>query len=125
MNGPLDDSNFIANYKKFVRKLDNLYWKKHPNWYLEFKKFDDEKFKEIDGYFGLYFVSNYGQVVSFHHKLPIVRKFEFVSGFLGLDLSIMGQATSHYIHNLVYTTFLAPQMQQKQPAYHPVTFMHA
>jgi hypothetical protein len=114
MNGPLEDSNFIANYKKFVRKLDNLYWKKHPNWYLEFKKFDDEKFKEIDGYFELYFVSNYGQVVSFHRKLPIVRRFEFVSGFLGLDLSIMGQATFHYIHNLVYTTFLAPLQPGKK-----------
>jgi hypothetical protein len=108
MNDIQEESNFIANYKRFVRKLDNLYWKKHPYWYLEFKKFDNEKFKEIEEYFGLYFVSNYGQVVSFHHKLPIVRKFEFVHGYLGLGLCIMGQNTFHFIHNLVCRTFLAP-----------------
>jgi hypothetical protein len=44
-----EESDFIKNYKRFEKRLKNLYWKKNPDWYMEFKKFADEKFEEIDG----------------------------------------------------------------------------
>ena len=28
---------FIREYKKFQEQFDKLYWRKHPDWFLEFK----------------------------------------------------------------------------------------
>jgi hypothetical protein len=102
------ESEFTLNYKKLNARIDNLYWRKHNNWYLEFKKFDDEKFKEIEGYHGFYFISNYGQVISFHRKLPVGRRYDFIRGFFALRLSLMRKCEFHYIHDLVYSHFCKP-----------------
>lgn len=100
-----EESDLIKNYLGFENRLRRLYWKKNPTWYLKFKKFADEKFEEIEGYYGFYFISNYGQVVSFHHKSPRIKRFQLRHGYLSaiLNLSICRNC---YIHNLVYEAFV-------------------
>lgn len=102
-----EQPDFINNYLKFEKRLKNLYWKRNPNWYMEFKKFDDEKFEEVDGYYGFYFISNYGQVISFYWKFPRLKRYQFTNGFFSVSLNLSG--SSHfYIHDLVYKTFVGP-----------------
>jgi hypothetical protein len=103
-----EENHFVKNYKKFENRLNNLYWQKYWNWYLDFKKFPDETFKQINGYHGFYFISNYGQVISFYKKYPIVRKYNFISGFFSIQLHLFGIARNHNIHDLTYTTFVGP-----------------
>jgi hypothetical protein len=102
------ESEFTLDYKKLNARIANLYWINQNNWYLEFKKFDDEEFKEIEGYLGFYFISNYGQVISFHRKLPVGRRYNFVRGFFALHLSLMGKCEFQFIHDLVYSHFCKP-----------------
>jgi hypothetical protein len=102
-----EQTDFINNYLKYEKQLKNLYWKKNPDWYMEFRKFADEKFEEIDGYYGFYFISNYGQLISFHWKFPRLKRYQFTNGFFSVSLNLSG--SSHfYIHNLVYKTFVGP-----------------
>jgi len=103
-----DEFQFYVNEEKFYKRLENLYWKKNSNWYLQFKKFDDEEFEEIDGYYGFYFISNYGQLISFHKRFPFVRKFQSASGYFVIRLSLFGKIRHYYIHDLVYVTFVGP-----------------
>jgi hypothetical protein len=100
------NSDFIRNYKRFQEQFDSLYWKKYPEWYLEFKEFDNEEFKPIDEYQGFYFISNYGKVISFKRKLPGIRRPSRISGFLAITLNHFGSTKLHYIHELVYTHFV-------------------
>jgi hypothetical protein len=104
----INESDFILNHKKFNNRLDNLYWKNHPGWELQFKKFEDEEFKEVDEYYGFYFISNYGQVVSFHRRLPILRQLRFDQGFFLVNLFVFGVPTVFFIQDLVYTHFCKP-----------------
>ena len=83
-----EEYKFFRNYRGVEKRWENLYWKKNPQWYLQFKKFPDEKFTEIDGYYGFYFISNYGQVISFYQKFPRVRKLNFVNGFFSIQLHL-------------------------------------
>jgi len=102
------ESEFISNYKVLYVRIDNLYWKRHRNWYLKFKKYEDEVFKEIEGYLGFYFISNYGQVISFHKKHPISRRYNFHNACFSLKLWLMCRSKHYYIHDLVYTHFCKP-----------------
>jgi hypothetical protein len=42
------ESEFTLNYKKLNARIDNLYWRKYNNWYLEFKKFDFSLFHQVE-----------------------------------------------------------------------------
>jgi hypothetical protein len=100
------NSDFIRNYKRFQEQFDSLFWKKNPDWYLNFKEFENEEFKSIDEYQGFYFISNYGKVISFKRKLPGVRRASMISGYLTITLNHFGSTKLHYIHELVYTHFV-------------------
>ena len=104
----MSESEFFSNYEKHSRRIDNLFWKKNPNWYLKFKKFDDEIFKEIEGFLGFYFISNYGQIISFYKKEPVVLKYVFLYGYFAITLSLSRKRSTHLIHNLVYHHFISP-----------------
>ena len=98
--------DFIREYKKFQEQFDKLFWRKHPDWFLEFKEFNDETFKPIDEYQGFYFISNYGKVVSFKRKLPGERRSKMINDFLAVSLNHFGSTKLNYIHELVYTHFV-------------------
>jgi hypothetical protein len=102
------ENQFMKNYLSLEKKLSRLYWRKNPYWFLPFKKFDDEEFKEINRYYGFYFISNYGQVVSFHRRFPRLLRYQFLNGSFVVGLSIQGVPTKHYIHDLVYAHFCKP-----------------
>ena len=102
------ENQFMKNYLSLEKKLSRLYWRKNPYWFLPFKKFDDEEFKEINRYYGFYFISNYGQVVSFHRRFPQVLRYQFSNGSFVVELYIQGVPTKHYIHDLVYAHFCKP-----------------
>ncbi|MFC2156168.1 HNH endonuclease, partial [Acidobacteriota bacterium] len=112
-----EENEFLLEYKKTQERLDSLYWKKHSNWYLKFKKYDDEKFKKIDKYLGFYFISNYGQVVSFQNKAPLLRRYSFINGFFGVNLSMFGQSKFYFIHELVFSHFVG-EIKSNRPVIH-------
>lgn len=101
-----EHKDFIREYKKFQEQFNKLYWRKHPDWFLEFKEFNDETFKPINEYQGFYFISNYGKVVSFKRKLPGERRSKVISEFLAVSLNHFGSTKLNYIHELVYTHFV-------------------
>ncbi|UCH92246.1 MAG: hypothetical protein JSV88_18375 [Candidatus Aminicenantes bacterium] len=106
---PKEDSHLISRFKKLKEKLDNLYWKHHRQWYLKFKNQEDEEFKPITDYQGLYFVSNYGQVVSFHKKSPACLAYSKKNGFFTVSLRLDGPQRLHYVHELVFNHFVGRQ----------------
>jgi hypothetical protein len=110
----MKQSKFLESFEQFKKGLEKLYWKKNPDWYLQFKRFDDEEFKEIKGYYGLYFISNYGQVVSFHKKLPQLLNPGIGLGFLLVSLSLNRSIKRHYVHDLVYKTFVGPKRSNRR-----------
>lgn len=96
----------------------NLYWKRYPNWALQFKKFPDEEFREIKNYKGYYFISNYGQVVTFHWKNPFVLRYVFSSGFFFITLILKKKTTMYPVHDLVYTYFVGEIEPGKKVVHH-------
>jgi hypothetical protein len=104
----MKQSQFLESFKQFEEGLEKLYWKKNPDWYLQFKRFDDEEFKEIKGYYGLYFISNYGQVVNFRKKFPQLLKHRLNTRLPSVKLRLHKGYRTLYIHNLVYKTFVGP-----------------
>jgi hypothetical protein len=100
------ENKLISHFEKLQKQIDNLYWKKNPNWYLEFKQFDDEAFKPIIKYYGFYFISNYGKVASFKRGSPILVRYLISSGFLTVNLRQDGIRKNHYVHELVFTHFV-------------------
>jgi|GEM_PF-546549 len=103
------ESKFLSDFKKLKEKLENLYWKDNPKWYLKFKKEEDEEFKSLKEYQGLYFVSNYGQVVSFHRKSPTLLSYKKSKGFFTVSLALDGPQRLHYVHELVFNHFVGRQ----------------
>lgn len=108
----------IDEYQEFYRKLENLYWKRNPTWHLQFKKFADEEFKEVNSFFGFYFISNYGQVISFHLREPRIMKYRFVNKYFEASLSLFGENHLISIHHLVFNHFC--QMPAKKSLRHKV-----
>jgi len=102
----MKQSKFLESFEQFKKGLEKLYWKKNPDWYLQFKRFDDEEFKEIKGYYGLYFISNYGQAVSFRKKIPKLLKQRLNTRFPSVKLRLHKGYKTFYIHKLVYETFV-------------------
>lgn len=107
------ESKFISDFKKLKEKLENLYWKDNPKWYLKFKKHEDEEFKSLKEYQGLYFVSNYGQVVSFHRKSPALLCYLNRKGVFAVSLALDGPKRLHYVHELVFNHFVGRQGERR------------
>ncbi len=91
--------------QKNKKQQAELYWKKEPKWYLWFQDFDDERFREIPGYHGAYFVSDYGKVISFTRKEP--REINQVpdKGEMTVTLSLDGKGVKLKVPGLVYRVF--------------------
>lgn len=76
---------------------------------------ENEVWKDIAGYEGLYQVSNLGNVraifftnnqVKNLHRLHVMKPFDNGSGYLVLSLTKEGRRKNHYVHRLVATAFL-------------------
>ena len=69
-----------------------------------------EIFKDIEGYEGLYQVSNYGSVKSLGNsktrKEKVLKPFNTTKGYLQVELSKQGKRKNYYIHRLVAQAFL-------------------
>lgn len=82
----------------------------------------NEIWKDIDGYDGLYQISNLGRVQSFRGNTPRIMKAfnngKNQSGYLSINLSYKGQRTPYLIHRLVAKAFIPnpdnlPQVNHK------------
>lgn len=68
---------------------------------------NNEIWKDIEGYEGLYQVSNYGQVRSLHHEKPIILKQHTnIKGYKKVGLSKDGKSKTVSVHRLVAKAFL-------------------
>ena len=68
---------------------------------------DNEIWKDIEGYEGLYQVSNMGRVKSLQHsKEKILKPHNTGKGYLMITLSVNGKKTNHFIHRLVGLVFI-------------------
>lgn len=77
-----------------------------------------EIWKDVDGYDGLYQVSNFGRVKSFKHKTPRILKAKaHTGGYLRVELYGNGQADGRFIHRLVAQTFI-PNPENKPTVNH-------
>ncbi len=94
--------------QSFEEKPDNLYWKKDKQWYLWFQDYEDETFKKLPGYKGLYFVSNYGKVISFQRTPPRELEPHIVKTSLTVNLSIDGKNKTYPVQKLVFLCFYGP-----------------
>ncbi len=97
-----------GNKQSFKEKPDNLYWKKDKQWYLWFQDHEDETFKKLPGYRGLYFVSNYGKVISFHLPNPREMQPHIVHNSLTVNLSIDRKNKTYPVQKLVFLCFYGP-----------------
>lgn len=70
----------------------------------------EEIFKEIEGYEGLYQVSNYGRVKSLNYnrtgKEKILKSYSNTDGYLSVDLRKEGKRKSCKVHRLVAQAFI-------------------
>ncbi len=97
--------------RKAQRRQANLYWKKDRQWYLWFQEMDDEAFKQVPGYHGFYFISNYGRMVSFHQKEPVEIRRTFKNNCLTAVLTLDGRREEFKVDELVYHCFVGPIRQ--------------
>lgn len=66
-----------------------------------------EIWRDIDGYDGLYQVSNFGRVKSFKYKTPRILKLTpYPNGYLRVDLHYNGAVKSASVHRLVAEAFI-------------------
>ena len=72
---------------------------------LQLENLDGEIWKEIDGYDGDYFISNYGRVKSFKRKNVIILKQQNNQFYLMINLCKNGECKLKYTHILVYENF--------------------
>lgn len=78
-----------------------------------------EIWKDIDGYEGLYQVSNLGRVKSLKFgKEKVMKVVKFTNGYLGVNLCKEGKVKTHMLHRLVAKTFIEnpdnlPQVNHK------------
>ena len=66
-----------------------------------------EIFKDIEGYFGLYQISNHGNVKSFHTgKEKILKPSKNHKGYMHVGLSKQGKIKYYLVHRLVAMAFI-------------------
>ena len=82
------------------------------------KEIDGEEWRDIVGYEGLYQISNFGRIKSFHYKNPSVLRVSISnSGYKRLVLSKNGKYESVCIHVLVAKAFI-PNLENKREVNH-------
>lgn len=65
-----------------------------------------EVWKDIDGYEGLYQISNFGKIKSFYKKERILKVTENSRGYLRITLKKNGKSRRFFIHRLVAENFI-------------------
>lgn len=69
-------------------------------------QFENEEWKPIEGYEGLYEVSNYGRVKSLkHNKIKILKQSKNIDGYIVANL-YNNNCITHYVHRLVAKAFI-------------------
>ena len=76
-----------------------------------------EIWRDVVGYEGLYNVSDFGRVKSFHNGKIIIRKPAFSNGYLKVSLCKDGSIRTHKIHTLVAKAFI-PNPENKPSVNH-------
>lgn len=67
-----------------------------------------ERFKQIKGYEGRYWISDEGRLKSLFQGKEIILKYEYVrNGYVRVNLSLGNQQNKKFIHRLVAQAFLA------------------
>lgn len=70
-------------------------------------QYHDEIWKEIKGYEGLYSISNYGRVKSYHNNKEIIKRIvEESTGYYKVNLFKDGKSKTKRIHRLVAEAFV-------------------
>ena len=62
-----------------------------------------ELWKEVEGYEGIYFVSNLGRI---HNTRKIMKFYTINSGYLCIDFTVNKVKTKHLVHRVVASAFL-------------------
>ena len=84
--------NFSNNKGELMKGVDNM---------------ENEIWKDIDGYKGLYQVSNLGRVKSLHHNKEKILKGSYTKeGYHLISLSKEGTQKRYLVHRLVATAFI-------------------
>ena len=77
-----------------------------PRW-LSLEDLPNERWKDIEGYEGLYQISDYGRVKSLRRKKPIImRAHEDLKHYLDAPLSVNGIEKNCRLHRLVAKAFI-------------------
>ena len=109
------DEVFAAKLNEMAKLLRD-----DPTVWISLDDLPHEEWRDVVGYEGLYKISNFGRVKSFHnHKLPqILRINPNVSGYATVALSKNNKMASRGVHILVAEAFLPNP--QKLPVVHHI-----
>ena len=75
---------------------------------------DNEKWKDIEGYEGVYQISNKGRVVSFHKEPKMMKLYKNRNGYLTVLLCKNGKVERFYISRLVAKAFIENPLNKKE-----------
>ena len=67
---------------------------------------ENEIWKDIEGYEGLYMVSNFGRIKSLHRNGKIMRLYNSTYGYLRVHLSKNKEGKHYFVHRLVAKAFI-------------------
>jgi len=67
-----------------------------------------EIWKDIEGYNGVYQVSNLGRVMSFKRKIPAIMTLTDNRGYKMVAMRLLGSSQHRYVHRLVAAAFIGP-----------------
>ena len=100
-NGKSKSTTIKYLYKLSFRTFNN------KNVYIRPFNLNNEEWKDIEGYDGLYQISNYGRVKSLHYsKEKILKQTLTKTNYYQIRLSKNGITKQHYVHRLVAKMFV-------------------
>ena len=100
-NGKSKSTTIKYLYKISFRTFNN------KNVYIRPFNLNNEEWKDIEGYDGLYQISNYGRVKSLHYsKEKILKQTLTKTNYYQIRLSKNGITKQHYVHRLVAKMFV-------------------